>query len=258
MPTLSRRHLLAGFLAAGVEARRDARDQSPRLIKIGALTESWGPTPALVGVRDGLRELGYREDTDFTIGVRFTQGNAAELPAAARDLVRHRVDLIVSSDSGATTKAAQKCDADEILPLRLLSSNISGFILESAMRGVLPTMFHIPFFVERGGLASYSADPHELGKQAARLVDKILKGARPAELPARAVRGRVARPMDRPRPTRPRRRRRGNLPARARALHPDRELGPERTPVKSRPQPWHADCHRLQRLQRIRTGEGGR
>ena len=65
----------------------------------------------------------------------------------------------------------------------VVSLNISGFILEIAARGVLPTMFHIPFFVERGGLISYSANYHELGKQAARLVDKIVKGASPATLP---------------------------------------------------------------------------
>ena len=44
-------------------------------------------------------------------------------------------------------------------------------------------MFDIPFFVEQGGLASYGADSHETGRQAARLVDKILKGAKPAEIP---------------------------------------------------------------------------
>jgi ABC-type uncharacterized transport system substrate-binding protein len=47
----------------------------------------------------------------------------------------------------------------------------------------MPTMFHVPFFVERGGLASYSANTYELGKQAARLVEKIIKGAKPADLP---------------------------------------------------------------------------
>ena len=35
---------------------------------------------------------------------------------------------------------------------------------------------------ERGGLASYGATDGELGRQAARLVDKILKGAQPADL----------------------------------------------------------------------------
>ena len=66
-----------------------AETQSPRLVKIGALTESWGPTPSFAGLRDGLQELGYRENQDFVLGVRFTQGNVAELPEAARALVRH-------------------------------------------------------------------------------------------------------------------------------------------------------------------------
>jgi ABC-type uncharacterized transport system substrate-binding protein len=98
---LPRRRFVAALVAAGTGfSRRDALAQPTRLVKIGALTESWGPTPALVGLRDGLQELGYREDKDFTIGVRFTEGKVAELPAAARDLVRHRVDIIVTTESG--------------------------------------------------------------------------------------------------------------------------------------------------------------
>src|SRR5436305_2066621 len=108
MSNLSRRYLVTGLLLLGAEPlSRDVLAQSPRLIKIGALTESWGPTPAIVGLRDGLQELGYRDDKDFTIGVRFTEGKAAELPAAARDLVRHGVDVIVTTESGTAAKAAQ-------------------------------------------------------------------------------------------------------------------------------------------------------
>jgi len=44
-------------------------------------------------------------------------------------------------------------------------------------------MFDDPFFVERTGLASYGANNYALGRQAARLVDKILKGARPGDIP---------------------------------------------------------------------------
>jgi putative ABC transport system substrate-binding protein len=44
-------------------------------------------------------------------------------------------------------------------------------------------MFHDPFFVERGGLASYSASNYQVGRQAARLVGRIIKGAKPADLP---------------------------------------------------------------------------
>jgi hypothetical protein len=56
--------------AASVHAQESgdlATAQRPaRLVQIGALTESWGPTPAIIGLRDGLVALGYREDKDFT------------------------------------------------------------------------------------------------------------------------------------------------------------------------------------------------
>ena len=48
---------------------------------------------------------------------------------------------------------------------------------------MMPTIFNTAFFAERGALASYGPDTHETGRQAARLVDKILKGAKPADLP---------------------------------------------------------------------------
>ena len=265
--------------------------QSRRLIKIGALTESWGPTPAIVGLRDGLQELGYRENQDFAIGVRFVQGNLAELPEAARTLTRQGVDVIVTSGGDHSTRAAQqatatipivfleaadpvgagfvkslarpggnitgladlglelvpkgleifreliprlrrvllvydatndftvsqlpvyrdaaqrlglmlverpvrtedearsvisaikKSEIDGIFSPRVLSQNIPGLILEIAPKRGIPTMFETPFYVERAGLASYGADKYALGRQAARLVDKILKGAKPGDIP---------------------------------------------------------------------------
>ena len=277
--------LLGTWLTTGTAL---AQRTSPA--RIGALTESWGPTTLLVGLRDGLQELGYREDRDFSIAVRFTQGDAAELPAAARDLVRLGVDLIVAADTTNAAKAAQmatdripivfvggsepvesglvksfahpggnitgiadidielvpkrmelfreivpglrrivfaydsanplaavvvahreaarrlgltlverpvrtqdeaqaafamlrKGDGEGIVSPRLHSLNIPGFILDTGTRASIPTMFHSSFYVERGGLASYGADRHEMGRQAARLVAKVLKGAKPADLP---------------------------------------------------------------------------
>jgi putative ABC transport system substrate-binding protein len=257
-------------------------------VLIGALTESWGPTVEVVGLRDGLQELGYRENEHFVIGVRFTQGNPAALPEAARELVQYGADIILAAGTRAA-RAAQLAtsrvpivfvggsdpvglglvqsfarpggnvtgvanldtelapkrleifrelvpglkrvllpyDATDahavsllgvyrtaashlgitlierparteaearaaiveirrgevhgILSPRFLSLNIPGFML--AVTRSVPTMFHGPFYVERGGLASYSASEHQTARQAARLVDKILKGANPADLP---------------------------------------------------------------------------
>jgi len=104
---------------------------------------------------------------------------------AARRLGLTLVEKPVRSEeeARATITGLRKGDADGIFAVRFLSWNIPGFILEIAPRGVMPTMFTSGFFVERGGLASYAANLSELGKQGARLVAKILKGAKPADLP---------------------------------------------------------------------------
>ena len=56
-------------------------------------------------------------------------------------------------------------------------------IVELAASSQIPAMYHLRHFVEEGGLISYGADYVEAFQQAARLVDKILNGAKPADLP---------------------------------------------------------------------------
>ena len=52
-----------------------------------------------------------------------------------------------------------------------------------AVKHRLPLMGERNDYAEEGGLISYSADEHEIYKRAAWYVDKILKGAKPADLP---------------------------------------------------------------------------
>ena len=56
-------------------------------------------------------------------------------------------------------------------------------IVELAAASRMPVMYHLRQFVEAGGLMSYGADYVEAFQQAALLVDKILKGAKAADLP---------------------------------------------------------------------------
>jgi len=72
---------------------------------------------------------------------------------------------------------------DGLLTPRCCVLNIPGLILEVAHQKALPTMFGQAFWVQSGALASYGPDYYASGVQAARLVDKILKGAKPAEIP---------------------------------------------------------------------------
>jgi putative ABC transport system substrate-binding protein len=56
-------------------------------------------------------------------------------------------------------------------------------IADFAAKHRLPLMFHSPESVRTGGLLAYGPDRADLFRRAATYVDKILKGAKPADLP---------------------------------------------------------------------------
>ena len=55
--------------------------------------------------------------------------------------------------------------------------------MDLAVRTRLPAIYYAPEFLESGGLMSYATSINDLYRRAAIYVDKILKGAKPAELP---------------------------------------------------------------------------
>ena len=56
-------------------------------------------------------------------------------------------------------------------------------IVELAAKNRLPAMYINVQFVEAGGLMSYGEDRSEMFRRAAEIVDKILKGTKPADIP---------------------------------------------------------------------------
>ncbi len=61
--------------------------------------------------------------------------------------------------------------------------DIPAAILETSLATRVPAVFPAALWVGHGGLVSYGPDFHAQGVQAARLVAKILRGARPRDLP---------------------------------------------------------------------------
>jgi putative ABC transport system substrate-binding protein len=57
------------------------------------------------------------------------------------------------------------------------------WVARLAMKTRLPSMWGLREQAEAGGLMAYATDLHDLGRRAAVFVDKILKGAKPADLP---------------------------------------------------------------------------
>lgn len=262
-----------------------------RPIRIGALTDSWGVTPHIAGLRDGLANLGYQENQDFYLGIRFTKGNRDILLTAAHELIQAGAELLFV-DSIVTAQAAQQATTqipiiftsvedpvgsgliesyaqpggnttgvasldielgpkrlqifqellpklrrvlflydqndlysaeaarlyknasrrlgiewvekivrsqaeaktilsevhrhqiDGILTPRCCTLNIPGLILEATSEQRIPTMFHTAaYWIKEGGFASYGPDLYTSGHQAARIVEKIIKGADPANTP---------------------------------------------------------------------------
>ena len=56
-------------------------------------------------------------------------------------------------------------------------------VAELAVKNRLPVVYNAPEFVQEGGLMSYGVSFPDLFRRAATYVDKILKGAKPGDLP---------------------------------------------------------------------------
>src|SRR5215208_4687650 len=78
--------------------------QQTRIPRIGRLAVASQSSEALRidAFRQGLRKLGYVEGKNIEIEWRFANGELAQLPAQATELVRLKVDVIVTSGSTPT------------------------------------------------------------------------------------------------------------------------------------------------------------
>ena len=109
-----------------------------------------------------------------------------ETEAAANHLaIRAQVLEVRSTDElDGAVKAALKERAQALI---LLPDNLfirqPAYINDLVTKNRLPTMFGDRESVERGGLMYYGANLADLYRRAATYVDKILKGAKPADLP---------------------------------------------------------------------------
>jgi putative ABC transport system substrate-binding protein len=113
-------------------------------------------------------------------------GEWRETQAAARVLGVTLQSLEVRDPKdfpGAFAAMAQKHPEALITVSTPLTSAYRPIIVEFATKHRLPTMFGRKADVEGGGLMSYSVNTADLFRRAAGYVDRILKGARPGDLP---------------------------------------------------------------------------
>jgi len=115
-------------------------------------------------------------------GIR-NQLEELERQATALKLKLHIIETRDSKDIESSLATAIPEDTGALieLPNPLFHANIAR-IVNFASKNKLPTIFHSKDFVEAGGLMAYGADRDEPYRRVAVLVDKILRGAKPANL----------------------------------------------------------------------------
>ena len=123
--------------------------QPTKIPRIGFLTAGSSSTiPARIDAfRQGLRELGYVEDKNIAIEWRFGEGKLDRLPALVAELVRLKVDVILSAGAAVTRPAK---DATRTIPIVMAQDTDpvgNGFVASLARPGGNIT-----------GLSSYSAE----------------------------------------------------------------------------------------------------
>jgi len=124
-----------------------------------------------------------------TLGTSNYPGNAqslkeTELAAAAFGVRIQYLDTLGPQDIEPAFRAASRESTDAVLLLQsfVLNSHRKQ-IVNLAIKGRHPAIYYSPEWVKDGGLMSYGVSFTDLNHRAASYVDKILKGAKPADLP---------------------------------------------------------------------------
>ena len=131
----------------------------PKLLRVAVLGNSTDP-----GNTQLLKET---EDAALMLGIR-----------------RQYFDVRVPEDIETAFRTAAKGRAEALLslPSFILTSHRKQ-IVDLALKNRLPAVYDRREFVEDGGLMTYGVSSTDLFRRAATYVDKILKGAKPADLP---------------------------------------------------------------------------
>jgi putative tryptophan/tyrosine transport system substrate-binding protein len=138
-----------------------------------------------------LKEIVPKLSRVAVFGTSTHPGNAqtlkeVELAAKAFGVKLQYLDVLDPKDIETAFRAARKGRADAVLFLvagGVASSGHRTQIVDLAVKSRLPVIYGVPEYVEAGGLMNYGVSFTDLDRRAATYVDKIFKGAKPADLP---------------------------------------------------------------------------
>jgi putative tryptophan/tyrosine transport system substrate-binding protein len=207
--------LFSGAATWPLAARAQQSDHVPRIgfLGLGPASASASRVEAL---REGLHDLGYVEGKNIVIEFRWA--DTVDQLEILKEAVPHatRIGVLWNPTTPshqpalkAVENAGEKLGVQlVVVPARTVDDleaafstmsreRVAGILVvaapltytqrvplaELALKHQLPGMFGLKDNVEAGGLMSYGADLNDLYRRSAVYIDKILKGAKPADLP---------------------------------------------------------------------------
>ena len=114
------------------------------------------------------------------------QWRESQLPARELGLQLHSVEVSSAEKFAAAFKDAADANSDAMILMEsqfFYSNQNQKQLAGLAAKNRLPAIYSRADFVESGGLMSYGADQSEPSRRVASMVDKILQGRKPADLP---------------------------------------------------------------------------
>jgi len=156
----------------------------------GNITGLSALSPELGGKRlELLKEIVPKLSRVAVLGSSTLPGNAetlreTDLAAGVLGVKLQHFDVLSRQDMDAAFQRAVKVRAEAVLTLGNTVLNVHRTqVADLAIKNRLPVIYYAAEFVEAGGLMFYGVDFADLFRRAATYVDKILKGAKPADLP---------------------------------------------------------------------------
>ena len=112
------------------------------------------------------------------------QWKESQLPARELGLQLHSMEVSSADKYESAFKEAAKARSGALAVAQdaLAGSNLK-LIADLAIKNRLPAIYPRGEFVDDGGLMSYGPDPDETSRRVVAMVDKILKGTKPADIP---------------------------------------------------------------------------
>jgi ABC-type uncharacterized transport system substrate-binding protein len=133
---MKRREVITMLGGAAVWPLGARAQQQAKVPRIGFLFYgSPGPAPEVDAFRQGLRELGYVEGQNIAIEYRFAGGRVGQLPELAAELVRLKLDVIVTPTTAASMAAMQATSTIPIVIAGVADAVGAGLVADFARPG---------------------------------------------------------------------------------------------------------------------------